>query len=76
MLLANAGQVTLAYFLMLIAMTFNWGLFISVVTGISCGYALLLREKLARGRRKGGAVGGGAGSMLFDDELPQPECCA
>ena len=73
-MLANAGSVTLGYFLMLIAMTFNWGLFLSVVAGISCGYGILLRDKVVR-RKTGG--GGTLGSMLFD-ELPSGggDCCA
>ena len=77
-MLANAGSVTLGYFLMLIAMTFNWGLFLSVVAGISCGYAILLREKMSRRRKGGSGVGGGAGTGMLFDELPAElgDCCA
>lgn len=36
----TALQYLLHYLMMLIAMTFNWGLFVSVILGLSVGYAL------------------------------------
>lgn len=43
----NAGAIVLGYFLMLIAMTFNTGLFISVLTGLSFGYGFVLYDSVA-----------------------------
>lgn len=38
--LITALQYLMHYLMMLIAMTFNWGLFFSVIIGLSIGYAL------------------------------------
>lgn len=74
-MLANAGSVTLGYFLMLIAMTFNWGLFISVVAGITCGYAILLRDKVKGCHSRTGGVT--STDVMDFDELPSGgDCCA
>ena len=68
----HALTFTLGYLLMLVAMTYNVGMFLAVVIGESIGFFLV--DSL--NRAKPGRRGYGAADHHGDAEMPIDDCCA